>query len=138
MSTLESVERIMRQSKTVMSVREIVDLAGDSLPSRSKTPETVVARDLSVNIKKLGEESRFVRTAPGRYTLREFVVSGQIKIGGKADETQSYSETTSVLRSALQEAPNGVLSSAPSSSGLSGSASSSPAEPTLRIVDHQR
>lgn len=136
MSTLESVEQIMRQSKTVMSVREIVDLAGDSLPTRSRTPETVVARDLSVNIKKLGEESRFVRTAPGRYTLREFVHSGLIAMGEDVDATKNCSNTaTPVLKSALQEGPSGVL---PSTSASVGSTSSPVVEPTLRIVDQHR
>jgi hypothetical protein len=53
-----------------MSVREIVERAGARLPSKSKTPDTVVARDLSMDIKKKGDTSLFVRTSPGRYTLR--------------------------------------------------------------------
>jgi hypothetical protein len=53
-----------------MSVREIVERAGARLPSKSKTPDTVVARDLSMDIKKKGETSLFIRTSPGRYTLR--------------------------------------------------------------------
>jgi hypothetical protein len=54
-----------------MSVRQIVEHAGERLPTRSKTPDTVVARDLSMDLKKKGEDSIFIRTAPGRYTLRE-------------------------------------------------------------------
>jgi hypothetical protein len=54
-----------------MSVREIVLRAGARLPSKSKTPDTVVARDLSLDIKRKGEASRFARTSPGRYTLRD-------------------------------------------------------------------
>jgi hypothetical protein len=53
-----------------MSVREIVERAGARLPSKSKTPDTVVARDLSMDIKRKGEGSLFIRTSPGRYTLR--------------------------------------------------------------------
>ncbi len=75
MSTLAVVEQILKESGVPMSVKEIVQMAGDSLPTRSRTPDTVVARDLSVNIKKLGEKSRFARTAPGRYTMRSFVPS---------------------------------------------------------------
>lgn len=70
MSTLTVVEEILRETAMPMSVREIVDRAGPRLPSKSKTPDTVVARDLSMDIKKKGEESLFVRTSPGRYTLR--------------------------------------------------------------------
>ena len=71
MSTLAVVEEILRETNIPMSVREIVEHAGSRLPSKSKTPDTVVARDLSMDIKKKGEGSIFVRTSPGRYTLRE-------------------------------------------------------------------
>ena len=71
MSTLAVVEEILRETNVPMSVREIVEHAGSRLPSKSKTPDTVVARDLSMDIKKKGEGSIFIRTSPGRYTLRE-------------------------------------------------------------------
>jgi hypothetical protein len=70
MSTLAVVEEILRETAVPMSVREIVEKAGARLPSKSKTPDTVVARDLSMDIKKKGEGSLFIRTSPGRYTLR--------------------------------------------------------------------
>ena len=70
MSTLAVVEEILRETAVPMSVREIVEHAGTRLPSKSKTPDTVVARDLSMDIKKKGDTSLFVRTSPGRYTLR--------------------------------------------------------------------
>ncbi|MEZ4361142.1 MAG: winged helix-turn-helix domain-containing protein [Kofleriaceae bacterium] len=70
MSTLAVVEEILRETGVPMSVREIVERAGARLPSKSKTPDTVVARDLSMDIKRKGEESAFVRSSPGRYTLR--------------------------------------------------------------------
>src|SRR5215468_2313573 len=75
MSTLAVVEEILRETAVPMSVREIVERAGVRLPSKSKTPDTVVARDLSMDIKKKGEGSLFVRTSPGRYTLRGLATS---------------------------------------------------------------
>ena len=76
MSTLAVVEEILRETATPMSVKEIVDRAGSRLPSKSKTPDTVVARDLSMDIKKKGDGSLFVRTSPGRYTLRDLIRTG--------------------------------------------------------------
>ncbi len=70
MSTLAVVEEILRETAVPMSVREIVERAGARLPSKSKTPDTVVARDLSMDIKRKADGSMFVRTSPGRYTLR--------------------------------------------------------------------
>jgi len=74
MSTLAVVEEILRETAVPMSVREIVERAGVRLPSKSKTPDTVVARDLSMDIKRKGESSLFTRTSPGRYTLRTLAV----------------------------------------------------------------
>ena len=71
MSTLAVVEEILRENAMPLSVKEIVERAGSRLPSKSKTPDTVVARDLSMDIKKKGDTSLFQRTSPGRYTLRE-------------------------------------------------------------------
>lgn len=70
MSTLAVVEEILRETGVPMSVREIVVKAGPRLPSKSKTPDTVVARDLAMDIKRKGDTSLFSRTSPGRYTLR--------------------------------------------------------------------
>ena len=77
MSTLAVVEEILRETSVPMSVREIVERAGARLPSKSKTPDTVVARDLSMDIKKKGETSLFIRTSPGRYTLRVLATNMQ-------------------------------------------------------------
>lgn len=74
MSTLAVVEDILRETAVPMSVREIVQRAGARLPSKSKTPDTVVARDLALDIKRKGDGSRFARTSPGRYTLRDLAV----------------------------------------------------------------
>jgi len=91
MSTLAVVEEILRETAVPMSVREIVERAGMRLPSKSKTPDTVVARDLSMDIKKKGEGSLFVRTSPGRYTLRALAsvttTSGNAATAASADVT---------------------------------------------------
>lgn len=92
MSTLAVVEEILRETAVPMSVKEIVERAGSRLPSKSKTPDTVVARDLSMDIKKKGDGSGFVRTSPGRYTLRDLW-----------RRTQPSSEATPVLASAMRQ-----------------------------------
>ncbi len=71
MSTLHVVEEVLRERRVPMVVREIVEVAGGRLPTKSKTPDTVVARDLAMDIKRRGEESKFVRVSPGHYTLRD-------------------------------------------------------------------
>ncbi len=88
MSTLAVVEEILRETAVPMSVREIVERAGARLPSKSKTPDTVVARDLAMDIKKKAEASLFTRTSPGRYTLRA-LASQQTPVAQPAQPTQN-------------------------------------------------
>ena len=95
MSTLAVVEEILRETAVPMSVREIVERAGARLPSKSKTPDTVVARDLSMDIKKKGEGSMFVRTSPGRYTLRALATQPVTQAG----------QTEELAASALRSTP---------------------------------
>jgi hypothetical protein len=79
MSTLIIVEEVLRERGTPMVVREIVQVAAERLPTKSKTPDTVVARDLAMDIKKRGDGSKFTRVSPGKYTLRELVA---LALGG--------------------------------------------------------
>ena len=102
MSTLAIVEQILRDTHTPLSVREIVERAGASLPTKSKTPDTVVARDLSMDIKKKGESSLFIRTSPGRYTMRDSWISQQ---------QNPPSSVTPVLSSAMQQERAATMSS---------------------------
>ena len=74
-NTLPVVTAILRRTAVPMTVRQIVDEGGDELPTRSKTPCTVVARDLAMDIKRKGDASAFVRTSPGRFTLREMLAT---------------------------------------------------------------
>lgn len=72
-----------------MSVREIVEHGGADLPTRSKTPMTVVARDLAMDIKNKGAASAYVRTSPGRFTLRELVAEQPPSNGYVVDMVQA-------------------------------------------------
>jgi hypothetical protein len=91
MSTLAVVEAILREAAMPLSVREIVERAGDGLPTRSKTPDTVVARDLSMDIKRKSDGSTFVRTSPGRYAIRELA-----QAQGRDAEDQQATESAPV------------------------------------------
>jgi hypothetical protein len=101
MSTLAVVEEILRETAVPMSVREIVERAGARLPSKSKTPDTVVARDLSMDIKRRGDTSLFARTSPGRYTLR--TLAGGVMV----------SDGATVLRAAAPSQPGPSMSALP-------------------------
>jgi hypothetical protein len=111
MSTLAVVEEILRETRVPMSVREIVERAGERLPTKSKTPDTVVARDLSMDIKKKGESSKFIRTAPGRYTMRELVVQageGAAPVAGvEANGVQAAQAPPPAPTSMISSAMNG-------------------------------
>src|SRR6476620_2658454 len=99
MSTRAVGEEILRETAVPMSVREIVERAGVRLPSKSKTPDTVVARDLSMDIKKKGDGSLFIRTSPGRYTLRSLVSAPATLAAGTNEVTPL--RTTAIAGNAL-------------------------------------
>jgi hypothetical protein len=112
MSTLAVVEEILRETAVPMSVREIVERAGVRLPSKSKTPDTVVARDLSMDIKRRGEVSLFVRTSPGRYTLRTLLAPSVVSVESQAAALRASAAPTPM--SALpQRKPPAAAPSAP-------------------------
>lgn len=107
MSTLAVVEEILRETAVPMSVREIVERAGARLPSKSKTPDTVVARDLSMDIKKKGESSLFVRTSPGRYTLRALATGTQPQQSSATPQPMSALATRKPAAAATPVRPAG-------------------------------
>ena len=110
MSTLAVVEEILRETAVPMSVREIVERAGARLPSKSKTPDTVVARDLSMDIKRKGDTSLFARTSPGRYTLRTLAGIG---LTSEAAAMLRPAAPTSSMSALPQRKPPAAAPSAP-------------------------
>lgn len=109
MSTLAVVEAILREAAMPLSVREIVERAGDALPTKSKTPDTVVARDLSMDIKRRSDGSTFVRTSPGRYAIRELAQSQ----GRDADDQTAEATESAPLAPAITTATAPVSPIAP-------------------------
>lgn len=113
MSTLAVVEEILRETSVPMSVREIVEHAGVRLPSKSKTPDTVVARDLSMDIKKKGEASLFVRSSPGRYTLRAIASIGAVTSAPAPTDLRPQSTQTTPMSALSQRKPAVAANPAP-------------------------
>lgn len=68
---LDAIEQILREAQRPLRVAEIVELDDGKLPTCSRTPETAIARDLSLAI-KYQIDCRFVRVAPGLFALAEW------------------------------------------------------------------
>lgn len=77
-----AAEETLRRMRRPMSAREIYSEARESgLFSddfQGKTPEQTMKSKLSTHIVKYGDQSRFVRTAPGRFYLRELAMKDEI------------------------------------------------------------
>ena len=72
MSTLDVVADILREvAPRALKARQIAALAGSRLPTASRTPETVVSRDLAIDVKDRGVASRFLRVERGAFVLKE-------------------------------------------------------------------
>ncbi|MEO7730344.1 MAG: hypothetical protein ABIY55_05190 [Kofleriaceae bacterium] len=98
-STLSIVEQVLRTARVPLTARQIAERAGPHLPTAAKHPDTVIARDLSLNIRRLGQESRFTRTAPGLFTLRDFV--GKNVYEPEPQRRSGWSWTAEQLRTRL-------------------------------------
>ncbi len=76
MSTLDVVAEVLREvAPRALKAREITALARDRLPTASRTPETVVSRDLALDVKHNGAASRFLRVDRGAFVLKEALPS---------------------------------------------------------------
>jgi predicted NUDIX family phosphoesterase/dephospho-CoA kinase len=79
---LRVAEEVLRREARPMSVHEIYDLGArrglfsDSLGGL--TPKQTLKSKLSVHIRRLGNQSLFVRTAAGKYSLRSIVSPEQV------------------------------------------------------------
>ena len=72
MSTLDVVAEVLREvAPRALKARQIAALAGNRLPTASRTPETVVSRDLALDVKDRGAASRFLRVDRGAFVLKE-------------------------------------------------------------------
>lgn len=72
MSTLDVVAEVLREvAPRALKARQIAELAGGRLPTASRTPETVVSRDLAVDVRDRGAASRFLRVDRGAFVLKE-------------------------------------------------------------------
>lgn len=76
MSTLDIIAEVLREvAPRALKAKQIVELAGNRLPTASLTPETVVSRDLALDAKSKGPTSRFLRAARGMFLLKEGLAS---------------------------------------------------------------
>jgi hypothetical protein len=139
MSTLAVVEEILRETAVPMSVREIVERAGVRLPSKSKTPDTVVARDLSMDIKKKGEGSLFIRTSPGRYTLRALVtVNNPMTGNGTTDNSVARAPAPAATPAAPAAPQASAPTAAPAPQSMSALPQRKPAVPAATSTPRAR
>ena len=67
---LDVIESLIREQGRPLSVNEIIKLADTRLPTKSRAPQNVVHKNLSLEVKN-NEQTRFVKVAPGTYGLRE-------------------------------------------------------------------
>lgn len=67
---LDIVEELLRQENRPLRVRDLVRLADGQFCTKSKQPQNVVSRDLSMDI-KLNPRTRFRRIEEGVYALKE-------------------------------------------------------------------
>lgn len=95
-------KRLMETEKKPMSPRELVDLGqrcqlfSDNVAG--KTPYQTMKSKLSVHIRRFGETSPFVRTAPGRFFLRSLLNGDEAPFDAKPIRPQASQEKVLAYR----------------------------------------
>jgi hypothetical protein len=83
-SYLEIAERLLRRARTPLSTKQIMDLAymSGEVPHHlfGATQHKTLGARLSEDILKYRKRSRFFRTRPGRFFLREFIADRSLPI----------------------------------------------------------
>jgi restriction system protein len=71
-SVLDAAYEVLSAANEPLHVRELTRrlLEGARWKTEGKTPSATVNARIAVDIKELGDESRFVRSAPGMFTVR--------------------------------------------------------------------
>jgi len=101
-------KRLMEIERRPMSPRELVDLAHSrqlfSDNVAGKTPYQTMKSKLSVHMRRFGESSPFVRTAPGRFYLRELLEGHEIPFNAKPIRPPKTREKVLVFKTAELDA----------------------------------
>ncbi len=100
MDSLDATEKILQEAAEPLHYRNITEriLAQELWPTEGKTPDATINARLAVDIRKFGVRSRFMRTEPGVFALREWGLEEHIisekSIQRQADDaSQKYSFT---------------------------------------------
>jgi len=115
MDSLDATEQILREAAVPLHYHEITEriLALNLWPTEGKTPDATINARLAVDIRKFGVRSRFMRTEPGIFALREWDLE-EYALGEKAskpqtdDASQKYSFTDAaelVLENYAEKSP---------------------------------
>jgi len=115
MDSLDATEKILREAAEPLHYGEITEriLAQDLWPTEGKTPDATINARLAVDIRKFGIRSRFMRTEPGVFALREwgleeYVLSKKASQPKVDDAHQKYSFTDAaelVLENYAEKSP---------------------------------
>ena len=103
MDSLEAVETILGQAAEPLHYQDITAkiLEKDLWQTEGKTPDATINARLAVDIKKYASLSRFMRTEPGVFALREWGLQEHfIQKKSKVSETPAKKEKLTFLDAA--------------------------------------
>jgi restriction system protein len=94
MNSLDAAEQVLVESGVPVHYRDITKriLERGLWTTKGKTPEATVAANLSVDIQRHGDQSRFQRTGKGIYALRSWGLPEHVSRPAKGAATQPTSQ----------------------------------------------
>jgi restriction system protein len=95
MDSLDATEKILQETAEPLHYRKITEriLAQGLWQTEGKTPDATINARLAVDIRKFGVRSRFIRTEPGMFALREWGLEEYI-LSQKASQPKADGAST--------------------------------------------
>lgn len=99
MDSLDAAEKVLHEAGQSLHYKEITNriISQKLWRTEGKTPDQTVNARLAVDINKKGENSRFIRTAPGVFGLRQWKRDSVSEIDMKVSQKYSFTDAAEMV-----------------------------------------
>jgi restriction system protein len=99
MDSLDAAEKVLGEAAQPLHYKAITEqiITKELWQTEGKTPDQTVNARLAVDIKKKGDHSRFIRTAPGVFGLRRWAGESDIEISGQDESKYSFTDAAEIV-----------------------------------------
>jgi restriction system protein len=99
MDSLDAAEKVLQEAGQPLHYKDITDriISQNYWQTEGKTPDQTVNARICVDIKKKGDNSRFVRIAPGVFGLRFWGTNNELRLEQKSTPKYSFTDAAELV-----------------------------------------